>query len=145
MHMPEGYPVSAEMVEEGRLLEVPTDAFGQRLRRDPDLAISMLVSMAVRLKHFVEPHRKNGDPDRCPAAGGFPAQVQSAARSGRGGRRTQASLRQAVDRQPARHDAGKPSRGRFRPCGSRASRWTGATARIRDVPALQRFTAPDSG
>ncbi len=53
MHMPEGYPVSAEMVEEGRLLAVPTAAFGQRVRQDPNLAISMLASMAVRLKELV--------------------------------------------------------------------------------------------
>ena len=53
MHMPEGYPVSGEMVEDGRLLAVPTAAFGQRVREDPDLAISMLASMAVRLKEFV--------------------------------------------------------------------------------------------
>lgn len=53
MHMPEGYPVSAEMVEDGRLLAVPTAAFGQRVRQNPDLAISMLASMAVRLKELV--------------------------------------------------------------------------------------------
>ena len=53
MHMPEGYPVSAEMVEDGRLLAVPTATFSQRVREDPDLAISMLASMAVRLKAFV--------------------------------------------------------------------------------------------
>ncbi len=53
MHMPEGYPVSGEMVEEGRLLEMPTAAFGDRVRQNPDLAIGMLASMAVRLKSFV--------------------------------------------------------------------------------------------
>ncbi|MYF08540.1 MAG: Crp/Fnr family transcriptional regulator, partial [Rhodospirillaceae bacterium] len=53
MHMPEGYPVSAEMVEDGRLLAVPTAAFGERVRQDPNLAISMLASMAVRLKELV--------------------------------------------------------------------------------------------
>ena len=53
MHMPEGYPVSAEMVEDGRLLAVPTAAFGERVRHDPNLAISMLASMAVRLKELV--------------------------------------------------------------------------------------------
>ena len=53
MHMSEGYPVSAEMVEDGRLLAVPTEAFGARVREDPDLAIGMLASMAVRLKAFV--------------------------------------------------------------------------------------------
>ena len=53
MHMPGGYPVSAEAVEEGRLLAVPTAAFGKRVQQDPALAISMLASMAVRLKEFV--------------------------------------------------------------------------------------------
>jgi CRP-like cAMP-binding protein len=53
MHMPDGYPATAEMIEDGRLLEVPTRAFRDRLRQDPDLALSMLASMAIRLKRFV--------------------------------------------------------------------------------------------
>ena len=53
MHMADGYPATAEMIEDGRLLEIPTDAFRDRLRQDPELALSMLTSMAVRLKRFV--------------------------------------------------------------------------------------------
>jgi CRP-like cAMP-binding protein len=53
MHMGDGYPANAEMIEDGRLLEVPTDSFRKRMRQDPDLALSMLGSMAVRLKKFV--------------------------------------------------------------------------------------------
>lgn len=53
MHHEGGYPANAEMIEDGRLLEVPTAAFERRLRQDPDLALNMLAAMAVRMKGFV--------------------------------------------------------------------------------------------
>lgn len=53
MHMDTGYPVSAEMIATGRLLEIPTATFAARLRDDPDLALNMLTAMAIRLKGFV--------------------------------------------------------------------------------------------
>ena len=52
MHMADGYPANAEMIEDGRLLEVPTKTFRNRMQQDPDLALSMLASMAIRLKGF---------------------------------------------------------------------------------------------
>lgn len=53
MHMASGYPVSAEIITTGRLLEIPASSFIRRLHNDPDLALSMLSSMAIRLKKFV--------------------------------------------------------------------------------------------
>ena len=48
-----GYPVSAEMIATGRLLEIPTRPFIARLRNDPDLALNMLAAMSIRLKGFI--------------------------------------------------------------------------------------------
>lgn len=53
MHDTGVYPVSAEMVCDGRLLEIPTASFRRRLSADPELALNMLVSMSIRLKKFV--------------------------------------------------------------------------------------------
>lgn len=53
MHMKTGYPASAEIIATGRLLEIPTHSFKSRLRADPDLALNMLGSMAIRLKGFI--------------------------------------------------------------------------------------------
>jgi len=53
MYMESGYPASAEIIATGRLLEIPTRSFISRVRNDPDLAMSLLVSMAIRLKGFI--------------------------------------------------------------------------------------------
>lgn len=53
MHMDTGYPVSAEVIATGRLLEIPTRTYIARLRDDPDLALNMLCAMSIRLKGFV--------------------------------------------------------------------------------------------
>ena len=52
MHMGEGYPATAQMIEDGRLLAIPTSAIRQQMAEDSDLALSMLSAMAVRLKRF---------------------------------------------------------------------------------------------
>ena len=143
MHMPEGYPVSAEMVEEGRLLEVPTDAFGQRLRRDPDLAISMLVSMAVRLKHFVNRIEKTETQTAAQRAADFLLKFSPPAGPGGAG----AELKLPYDKQLIANRLGMTPETFSRALSALRKQGVevdGATARIRDVPALQRFTAPDS-
>lgn len=53
MHMDTGYPVSAEIIATGRLLEIPTSTFAARLRDDPNLALNMLAAMAIQLKKFI--------------------------------------------------------------------------------------------
>jgi CRP-like cAMP-binding protein len=50
MHMEGGYPASAEMVETGRLMGIPTHTFKQQLREDPDLAMNMFARLAIRMK-----------------------------------------------------------------------------------------------
>lgn len=52
MHMEEGYPASAHMIEDGRLLAIPTSAIREQMAEDTELALSMLSSMAARLKRF---------------------------------------------------------------------------------------------
>jgi CRP-like cAMP-binding protein len=52
MYMKAGFPAFAEMISTGRLLEMPSGPFINRLRSDPDLALNMLTAMAVRLKSF---------------------------------------------------------------------------------------------
>ncbi|MDE0407953.1 MAG: Crp/Fnr family transcriptional regulator [Alphaproteobacteria bacterium] len=51
--MPDGYPVSAEMVERGRLLAVPVTDYIDRLREDPDMVLRTFASLAVNLKRLV--------------------------------------------------------------------------------------------
>ncbi len=51
--MADGYPVSAEFVEDGRLLAVPVAGYIERLRRDPELVVRTFASLAVNLKRLV--------------------------------------------------------------------------------------------
>lgn len=51
--MPDGYPVSAELVEDGRLLAVPVADYVERLREDPELVVRTFTSLAVNLKRLV--------------------------------------------------------------------------------------------
>lgn len=51
--MPDGYPVSAEVVEDGRLLAVPIAGYVRRLREDPELVVRTFSSLAVNLKRLV--------------------------------------------------------------------------------------------
>jgi len=48
------FPVSAEAIEETRLLVVPAASFTRRLREDPELAINMLGSMSQHLRGLVQ-------------------------------------------------------------------------------------------
>ena len=51
--MADGYPVSAELVEDGRLLAVPVADYIERLREDPELVVRTFASLAVNLKRLV--------------------------------------------------------------------------------------------
>ena len=51
--MEDGYPVSAELVEDGRLLAVPVVDYIQRLREDPELVVRTFASLAMNLKRLV--------------------------------------------------------------------------------------------
>ena len=48
-----GYPVSGEMVEDGRLLAVPVADYIQWLQEDPELVVRTFASLAVNLKRLV--------------------------------------------------------------------------------------------
>ena len=48
------FPISAEIIEDARLLVVPTDLFTRRLRANPELAINMLGSMSQHLRDLVQ-------------------------------------------------------------------------------------------
>ena len=48
----DAYPVSAELVEDGRLLAVPVAEYTEQLREDPDLMIKTIASLAVNLKRL---------------------------------------------------------------------------------------------
>ena len=144
MHMPEGYPVSAEMVEAGRLLTVPTQTFGERVRKDPDLAISMLASMAVRLKHFVNRIEKTETQTAAQRAADFLLKFSPPPDPGGAG----AELKLPYDKQLIANRLGMTPETFSRALSALRKQGVevdGATARIRDVPALQRFTAPNSG
>ncbi len=141
MHMPEGYPVSAEMVEDGRLLEVPTEAFGQRVREDPDLAISMLASMAVRLKAFVNRIEKAETHTAAQRVADFLLKFGRPA--GPGAARVIVHL--PYDKQLIANRLGMKPETFSRALSAlreRGVRVEGARVEIRDRRALQRFTAP---
>jgi len=53
MFMTGRYPVSAEIVEDARLIEIPAEPFRRRIHGDADLAFRMLGSMSSKLKGFV--------------------------------------------------------------------------------------------
>lgn len=48
------FPVTAEVVEEARLLVVPNSSFLARLRENPELALNMLASMSHHLRGLIQ-------------------------------------------------------------------------------------------
>ncbi len=48
------YPASAEAASDSVLIEIPATAFGEVLRRDPDLALKVIGSLSIRLRMLVE-------------------------------------------------------------------------------------------
>lgn len=142
MHMPEGYPVSAEMVEEGRLLAVPTDAFGQRVRQDPDLAISMLASMSVRLKEFVNRIEKKETQTAAQRVADFILKFSRPDEPGA----ARVVVQLPYDKQLIANRLGMKPETFSRALSALREQGVhvdGARAEIRDRPALLRFTAPD--
>ena len=51
--MEDGYPVSGETVESGRLLAVPVEDYIRRLREDPEMMLRTFASLAANLKRLV--------------------------------------------------------------------------------------------
>ena len=142
MHMPGGYPVGAEMVEDGRLLEVPTAAFGRRVREDPDLAISMLASMAVRLKAFVNRIEKTETQTAAQRVADFLLKFGRPAGPDSAG----LIVRLPYDKQLIANRLGMKPETFSRALSAlrdQGVRMDGSKAEIRDAAALQRFTAPD--
>lgn len=48
------YPASAKASEDSQVILIPTGFFRQQIKRDPDLALSILGSMSLHLKYLVE-------------------------------------------------------------------------------------------
>lgn len=142
MHMPEGYPVSAEMVEAGRLLAVPTQSFGERLRQDPDLAISMLATMAVRLKAFVNRIEKTETQSAAQRVADFLLKFGPPAGSGATG----VVVQLPYDKQLIANRLGMKPETFSRALSTlrkQGVRVDGPRAEIRNTVALRRFAAPD--
>jgi len=53
IQMPDGYPLNAEMISAGELLAFPAPAFLEKLHRQPDIGISMLMALSLKMKSFV--------------------------------------------------------------------------------------------
>jgi len=53
LQMPDGYPLNAEMISAGELLEFSASAFLEKLRHQPDIGISMLAALSSKMKSFV--------------------------------------------------------------------------------------------
>lgn len=149
MHMPEGYPVSAEMVEDGRLLAVPTEAFGRRVRQDPDLAISMLASMSVRLKELVNRIEKKETQTAAQRVADFLLRfggtAGTAPRTDTGMDAAPVVVQLPYDKQLIANRLGMKPETFSRALSAlrdRGVRVDGPKAEIRDAAALKRFTAP---
>lgn len=48
------YPASAEVADDARLIEIPAAPFLARLRRDSELALTMLAALSKRLHHLIQ-------------------------------------------------------------------------------------------
>jgi len=48
------YPASAEVADDARLVEIPAQPFLARLRRDGDLALTMLAALSKRLHYLIQ-------------------------------------------------------------------------------------------
>lgn len=144
VHMPEGYPVSAEMVEEGRLLAVPTAAFGQRVRQDPNLAISMLASMAVRLKELVNRIEKKETQTAAQRVADFLLKFGGPAGTEAGADAAHVVVQLPYDKQLIANRLGMKPETFSRALSTLRGQGVhveGARAEIRDRFALRRFTA----
>ncbi len=142
MHMTDGYPVTAEMIEDGRLLEVPTDAFSQRLRQDPDLALGMLASMASRLKGFVGRIEKIKSQSAAQRVADFLLKFSPLPEAGS----PMVVVQLPYDKQLIANRLGMKPETFSRALASLKKHGVnvdGVEARIQDLPALQRFTATD--
>lgn len=141
MHMSGGYPASAEMIEDGRLLEVPTDAFRDRLRQDPDLALSMLASMAVRLKGFVNRIEKIKSQSASQRVADFLLKFSPLPDPGAPG----VVVKLPYDKQLIANRLGMKPETFSRALSALKKEGVvvdGAEARIEDLPALRRFIEP---
>ena len=142
MHMPGGYPVSAEMVETGRLLAVPTQSFGERVRQNPDLAISMLASMAMRLKGFVNRIEKAETQTAAQRVADFLLKFSPPADPGAAG----VVVQLPYDKQLIANRLGMKPETFSRALATLKKQGVhvgGPKAEIRNIDALRRFTAPE--
>ncbi len=69
--MADGYPVSAEFVEDGRLLAVPVADYVERMREDPDLIVRTFASLAANLKRLVSRIESGSSLDASQRVGAF--------------------------------------------------------------------------
>ena len=69
--MEDGYPVSAEFVEDGRLLAVPVADYVERMREDPDLIVRTFASLAANLKRLVSRIESGSSLDASQRVGAF--------------------------------------------------------------------------
>lgn len=142
MHMAEGYPATAQMIEDGRLLAIPTSAIREQMAEDPDLALSMLSSMAVRLKRFtgrIERMNSQSAPQR---VGRFLLKFSTPHRPGNGC----AQVTLPYDKQLIANRLGMKPETFSRALATLKKHGVavdGTSATIADVPALQRFVAPE--
>ena len=69
--MADGYPVSAEFVEDGRLLAVPVADYVERMREDPELIVRTFASLAANLKRLVSRIESGSSLDASQRVGAF--------------------------------------------------------------------------
>lgn len=142
IQMTDGYPLSAEMICAGDLLAFPAPAFLEKLHRQPDIGISMLMAMSLKMKGFIRRIERSQKQTATQKVGGFLLQFGPPPLD----LSPSAEIALPYDKQLIAARLGiKPETfsrclGRLRQHGVTVR---GSVAHIDDLQALRRFVTPD--
>ena len=140
--MPEGYPVSAELVEDGRLLAVPVAGYIERLREDPELVVRTFASFAINLKRLVSRIESGSSLNSSQRVGAFLLQFCPPPKPGGG----PVDVRLPYDKKLIASRLGMKPETFSRALASLRKRGVavrGSNARISDLALLRRHVSPE--
>ncbi len=140
--MADGYPVSAELVEDGRLLAVPVASYIERLREDPDLVVRTFASLAANLKRLVSRIESGSSLNSSQRVGAFLLHFCPPQRPGGG----PVDVRLPYDKKLIANRLGMKPETFSRALASLRNHGVavrGSKARIADLARLRRHVSPD--
>ncbi|MYE00818.1 MAG: cyclic nucleotide-binding domain-containing protein [Alphaproteobacteria bacterium] len=140
--MADGYPVSAELVEDGRLLAVPVASYIERLREDPELVVRTFASLAVNLKRLVSRIESGSSLNSSQRVGAFLLHFSPPQRPGGG----PVDVRLPYDKKLIANRLGMKPETFSRALASLRNHGVavrGSKARIADLARLRRHVSPD--